>query len=60
MFRIVRGFFWSYGNGIVSVIIPACRLNVATVPAVDRNYYNWSVRTLTLFLQTGNFFGPVE
>lgn len=36
------------------------RLNVATVPAVDRNYYNWSVRTLTLFLQTGNFFGPVE
>lgn len=35
--------------------------NVATVPPfVNGNYYNWSLRTLTLFLQTGNFFNPLD
>jgi endo-1,4-beta-D-glucanase Y len=35
--------------------------NVATVPPyVNGNYYNWSIRTLTLFLQTGNFFNPLD
>lgn len=34
--------------------------NVATVPPfVNGNYYNYSLRTLTLFLQTGNFFNPL-
>ncbi|MBX2990027.1 MAG: T9SS type A sorting domain-containing protein [Bacteroidetes bacterium] len=34
--------------------------NVATVPQfVNGNYYNYSLRTLTLFLQTGNFFNPL-
>ncbi len=38
----------------------AYRINVATTLPPENNYYNWSIRTLTLFLQTGNFFGPLE
>lgn len=38
----------------------AYRLNVATVPPMERNYYNWSLRTLTLLVQTGNFLGPPD
>lgn len=37
----------------------AYRINVATTLPPENNYYNWSIRTLTLFLQTGNFFGPL-
>lgn len=35
--------------------------NVITVPGfIPGNYYNYSLRTLTLFLQTGNFLNPNE
>ncbi|HXF99751.1 MAG TPA: glycosyl hydrolase family 8 [Bacteroidota bacterium] len=35
--------------------------NVQTVPPYPPgNYYNRSLRTLTLFLQTGNFFNPLD
>ncbi|MBX2990026.1 MAG: T9SS type A sorting domain-containing protein [Bacteroidetes bacterium] len=35
--------------------------NVNTIPwFIPGNYYNYSLRTLTLFLQTGNFLNPNE
>lgn len=35
--------------------------NVLTVPSsVNGNYSNWSLRTLTLFVQTGNFLNPLD
>lgn len=38
----------------------AYRINVATALPFENNYYNWSIRTLTLLTQTGNFHGPIE
>lgn len=38
----------------------AYRLNAAYTPPTQNHYYDWSIRTLTLFLQTGNFYGPLE
>jgi endo-1,4-beta-D-glucanase Y len=38
----------------------AYRVNVATALPPERNYYNWSLRTLTLMVQTGNFPGVAE
>jgi len=38
----------------------AYRLNAAYTPPTQNHYYDWSIRTLTLFLQTGNFYGPLD
>ncbi len=48
------------GPGFQAFCNAAYRINVATALPLENNYYNWSIRTLTLLTQTGNFNGPIE